>query len=129
MIIGFPDDTARVNALLGGQVEAIDNLPASQIASVKGNGNLRVVISETGAWQPFTMRVDAAPFDDVRVRQAFRLIVDRQQMVDQVLSGQGRDRQRPLRALRPVLRQGPPAARAGPRAGQVAAQGRPAART
>src|SRR3712207_4538313 len=36
------------------------------------------------------MRVDASPFDDVRVRQAFRLIVDRQQMVDQVLSGQGR---------------------------------------
>ncbi len=90
VIIGFSDDTARVNALLGGQVEAIDNLPASQIASVKGNPNLRVVISETGAWQPFTMRVDATPFDDVRVRQAFRLIVDRQQMVDQVLSGQGR---------------------------------------
>src|SRR3712207_8298026 len=36
------------------------------------------------------MRVDAAPFDDVRVRQAFRLIVDREQMVQQVLSGQGR---------------------------------------
>jgi len=90
VIIGFPDDTARTNALLGGQVEAIDNLPASQIESVKGNSGLRVLISETGAWQPFTMRVDAAPFDDVRVRQAFRLIVDRKQMVEQVLSGQGR---------------------------------------
>jgi peptide/nickel transport system substrate-binding protein len=90
VIIGFPSATARVNALLGGQVEAIDNLPASQIASVQANPNLAVVISETGAWQPFTMRVDAAPFDDNRVRQAFRLIVDREQMVQQVLSGQGR---------------------------------------
>ena len=36
------------------------------------------------------MRVDQAPFDDVRVRQAFRLIVDREQMVQQVLSGEGR---------------------------------------
>jgi peptide/nickel transport system substrate-binding protein len=90
VIIGFPDDTARVNALLGGQVDAIDNLPASQISSVRSNPNLAVLISETGAWQPFTMRVDAAPFDDVRVRQAFRLIVDRDQMVQQVLSGQGR---------------------------------------
>jgi peptide/nickel transport system substrate-binding protein len=89
-IIDFPDDTARVNALLGGQVEAIDNLPAAQLSSVKSNGNLRVLVSETGAWQPFTMRVDASPFDDVRVRQAFRLIVDRKQMVQQVLSGQGR---------------------------------------
>ncbi len=36
------------------------------------------------------MRVDTPPFNDVRVRQAFRLIVDRKQMVEQVLSGQGR---------------------------------------
>jgi peptide/nickel transport system substrate-binding protein len=36
------------------------------------------------------MRVDSPPFNDVRVRQAFRLIVDRNQMVEQVLSGQGR---------------------------------------
>jgi peptide/nickel transport system substrate-binding protein len=89
VIIDFPDDTARVNALLGGQVDVIDNLPAAQIQSVKSNPNLRVLSSETGAWQPFTMRVDQAPFDDVRVRQAFRLIVDREQMVQQVLSGQG----------------------------------------
>jgi peptide/nickel transport system substrate-binding protein len=90
VIIDFPDDTARVNALLSGQVDAISNLPASQIASVKGNPNMRVLISQTGAWQPFTMRIDASPFDDNRVRQAFRLMVDRDQMVQQVLSGQGR---------------------------------------
>ena len=89
-IIDFPDDTARVNALLGGQVDAIDNLPAAQVNSVKSNPNLRVLISQTGAWQPFTMRVDAPPFNDNRVREAFRLIVDRKQMVEQVLSGQGR---------------------------------------
>jgi peptide/nickel transport system substrate-binding protein len=89
-IIDFPDATARVNALLGGQVDAIDNLPAAQLQSVKSNPNLKVLVSHTGAWQPFTMRVDAAPFSDNRVRQAFRLIVDRNQMVEQVLSGQGR---------------------------------------
>ena len=35
------------------------------------------------------MRVDTSPFDDPRVRQALRLIVDRQQMIDQTLSGFG----------------------------------------
>jgi peptide/nickel transport system substrate-binding protein len=90
VIIDFPATEARVNALLSGQVDAIDNLPAAQVESVRANPQLAVLISETGAWQPFTMRVDAAPFDDVRVRQAFRLIVDREQMVQQVLSGQGR---------------------------------------
>jgi peptide/nickel transport system substrate-binding protein len=88
-IIDFPDDTARTNALLGGQVEAINNVPGAQLASIRGNPNLKVLSSPTGAWQPFTMRIDAAPFDDVKVRQAMRLIVDRDQMVQQVLSGQG----------------------------------------
>jgi peptide/nickel transport system substrate-binding protein len=89
-IIDFTDDTARVNALLGGQVDAIDNLPTGQIAQVQGNSALKVLISHTGQWQPFTMRIDQAPFSDVRVRQAMRLIVNRPQMVEQVLSGQGR---------------------------------------
>ena len=89
-IIDFTDDTARVNALLGGQVDAIDNLPTGQIAQVQGSSSLKVLISHTGQWQPFTMRIDQAPFNDVRVRQAMRLIVNRPQMVEQVLSGQGR---------------------------------------
>ncbi|MGH2891187.1 MAG: ABC transporter substrate-binding protein, partial [Solirubrobacteraceae bacterium] len=76
--------------LLGGQVQAIDNLPTGQIAQVQGNSGLKALISHTGEWQPFTMRVDQPPFNDVRVRQAMRLIVNRPQMVEQVLSGQGR---------------------------------------
>jgi peptide/nickel transport system substrate-binding protein len=90
VIIDFTEPTAKVNALLGGQVEAINNVPFSQLSSIQGNPELRAVISETGSWQPFTMRVDAPPFDDNRVRQAMRLLVDREQMVQQVLSGQGR---------------------------------------
>ncbi len=90
VIVDFTQDTAKVNALLSGQVQVIDSLPAAQLAQVKANSALRVVTSPTGLWQPFTMRADQKPFDDVRVRQAFRLIVDRPQMVEQVLAGQGR---------------------------------------
>jgi peptide/nickel transport system substrate-binding protein len=90
VIIDFPEDTPRVNALLSGQVDAITGLPPGQIAQVKSNDQFKVLISETGGWQPFTMRVDQEPFKDVRVRQAMRLLVDREQMIEQVLSGQGR---------------------------------------
>lgn len=88
-IIDFPDDTARVNALLGGQVDAIDQLPLGQVNVVKANPAIKVLESSTGSWLPFTMRVDQEPFNDPKVRQAFRLIVDRKQMVDQVLGGHG----------------------------------------
>src|SRR6185312_14859015 len=88
-ISDITDDTARLNALRGGQVDCISVLPSSQVATVQGNPSLRTLIGATGNWQPFTMRVDQPPFNDVRVRQAFRLIADRQQLVEQALNGQG----------------------------------------
>lgn len=84
----FADDSAKVNALQAGQIQTIDNLPYNLIDTIKGAGG-GVLVADTGAWVPFTMRVDAEPFSDVRVRQAMRLIVDRQQMIDQTLSGFG----------------------------------------
>jgi peptide/nickel transport system substrate-binding protein len=89
-IIDFADDTAKVNALLGNQADCVTNLPAAQLSQIQGSSGLKALISQCGAWQPFTMRVDSAPFNDVRVRQAMRLIVDRRQMIDQALLGQGR---------------------------------------
>ena len=120
-IIDFPDDTARVNALLGQQVDAVSNLPAAQIAQAQGNSALKVLVSETGAWQPFTMRVDQAPFDDKRVRQAMRLIVDREQMIQQALSGQGRVANDLYSPFDPAYNKDL-AQRAGSRPGQVAAE-------
>jgi peptide/nickel transport system substrate-binding protein len=89
VIIDFPDETARINALLSGQVHAIDNVPFAQTRVLGMTPGLKTLVAKTGAWLPFTMRVDQAPFDDVRVRQAMRLIVDRPQMIEQALSGQG----------------------------------------
>ncbi|HET6945716.1 MAG TPA: ABC transporter substrate-binding protein [Gaiellaceae bacterium] len=90
VIIDFPDDTARVNALLGGQVDAITDVPPAQVAVVTGHSGTKVLESPSAAWTPICMRVDAAPFTDVRVRQAMRLIANRPQMVAQALSGHGR---------------------------------------
>ena len=98
------------------------DVPAAQVATVEAKG-AKVLNSKTGGWIPLCMAIDMPPFDDVRVRQAMRLIVDRQGMIDQILSGYGFDGQRPLRTLRRRLRQRPAAARAGHRPGQVAAEG------
>jgi peptide/nickel transport system substrate-binding protein len=89
VLIDFPDDTARVNALLGGQVDAIDSVPYGQTRVIEQNKNVKLLNNKSGQWLPFTMRIDQAPFTDVRVRQAFRLIVDRDQMIKQAISGFG----------------------------------------
>jgi peptide/nickel transport system substrate-binding protein len=89
-IINFPSDAAKVNALLSGQIEAMADVPFAQIPVVKGRRNLRIYTGLTGAWTPLCMRVDVAPFNDVRVRRAFRLLINRPQVVRQGLSGYGR---------------------------------------
>jgi peptide/nickel transport system substrate-binding protein len=89
VIIDFPDDTARVNALLGGQIDAMTDVPPAQVAVVNGHSGTKVLESPSAAWTPICMRVDAAPFTDPRVRQAMRLIANRPQMVQQALAGHG----------------------------------------
>ena len=86
-IINFPSDAAKVNALLSGQVEAMADVPFAQVPVVKSRG--KILVSPTGAGTPLCMRVDTPPFNDVRVRRAFRLLINRPQVVQQGLSGYG----------------------------------------
>ncbi|MBV9133820.1 MAG: ABC transporter substrate-binding protein [Chloroflexi bacterium] len=83
------DDTARLNALLSGQVEVLSLLLPSQVAQVEQTSGLKVWNSRSGAFAPITMRVDTPPFDDVRVRQALRLCLNRDQVLEEGFSGFG----------------------------------------
>ena len=57
-MIEFADDTARMNALNGGQIDAMSQLPKSQAKVVEATDGLALLNAETGAWRPFTMRID-----------------------------------------------------------------------
>lgn len=87
-ITDFSDSTAQINALKGGQIDAMTDLPANQVQAVKSSG-VDALISQTGGWIPICMAIDLPPFTDPRVRQAMRLIVDRQQILEQIGSGYG----------------------------------------
>jgi peptide/nickel transport system substrate-binding protein len=92
-MFSIPDTSARMNALLGGQVDAAIAVPYSQGVQYLGQGNsapIRIMVTETPQEVYFTMGVAHKPFDDVRVRQAMRLIVNRPQMIEQVQFGLGK---------------------------------------
>ena len=88
LINDFADENTQISALLAGQVDVIDLLSYQSIEAVK-HGGMNVSPQMEVRWNPFTMRVDTAPFNDVRVAQAFRLIPDRQEMLDLVFGGHG----------------------------------------
>jgi peptide/nickel transport system substrate-binding protein len=89
-ITDFPDVTARVNAVQSGQVDVIDQIPPSLVGSLRGASGVELLIArETGLFNPITMQVDTPPFNDVRARQAMRLIADRHQLIQLSLGGYG----------------------------------------
>jgi peptide/nickel transport system substrate-binding protein len=89
-IIDFADSDAMINALLADQIDLAADIPSASVETVKGTDGYAVLNSAGGGWLTISMAVDQEPFTDVRIRQAMRLIVDRDAMVEQVLAGYGR---------------------------------------
>ncbi len=89
-ILDIDDPNARMNALIAGQVQAIADVPYTQTNVITQQPSLVLFNNEGGGWLTLCMRIDQEPFTDVRVRQAFRLIVDRNQMLENALGGFGR---------------------------------------
>jgi peptide/nickel transport system substrate-binding protein len=87
VITDFTDETSQLNALQSGQVNLVNQLSAVSIPAARSAG--QVLIAQGGAMTPFVMRCDRPPFNDVRVRQAMRLVVDRPQMNNIVFGGHG----------------------------------------
>jgi peptide/nickel transport system substrate-binding protein len=89
VLIDTSDPTARLNALLGGQVDAIDELTFADAKAQQNAGNIRVMAAQGSNMVPIYMATDMEPFTDVRVRQAMRLIAGRPQLIQTALDGTG----------------------------------------
>jgi peptide/nickel transport system substrate-binding protein len=85
----FPDLTAEVQNLLSGTTDVMSDVQQAdfkRIASAPGVIGQRV---SSGRFVNVVMRMDTKPFDDVRVRNALAMAVDRDTLVDLVLEGLG----------------------------------------
>ena len=89
VIINFADETSMVNALQANQVDCVTPLSNQSVAALRSAG-LNSLIAEGSAWLPFIMRVDVPPFNEVEVRRAFKLMIDRPAMRRAVFGGKGR---------------------------------------
>jgi peptide/nickel transport system substrate-binding protein len=88
VITEYADFTSQVNALLSNSVDIIGAIPPSSVPSLRSESGITILAYTTGQWNPFTMRMDKPPFDNVKVRQAMRLIVDRTNIIDSAYDGE-----------------------------------------
>jgi peptide/nickel transport system substrate-binding protein len=88
-VLAIKDVTARTNALNTGQIHAMDRCDLKTVHLLKRNNKLEV--TQVTGTQHYTMPmfVDVAPFDDVNVRMALKLAVDRKELVEKILRGFG----------------------------------------
>ncbi|MGN6357739.1 MAG: ABC transporter substrate-binding protein [Novosphingobium sp.] len=89
-ILEFKDHTARVAALLAGQIDLANGILPEHAALVRQDARASILVSKTNGWQSFDMNTKIGPFVDERVRRAFRLIADREELVRRALQGEGR---------------------------------------
>ena len=83
------EPVASVSAIKSGEVDVLLNVDPSTIPSVKDDPNVQLVNTAASNSMTLSMWVDTPPFDDPRVREAMKLAVDRQAMVNTVLLGFG----------------------------------------
>lgn len=88
-MISIPDATSRLNALMGGQVDAIENMLFTDARAQRDSKSIQVVISPSAACMPFYMQMDQKPFDSPDVRKAMGLAANRTQTVNLALAGLG----------------------------------------
>jgi peptide/nickel transport system substrate-binding protein len=88
--IAINDNNARMNALLTGQVDAINRIDFKSEALLKANPMLRIQEVTGNQHYTFPMLTNVAPFNDANVRKALKYGINRQELVDKVLQGHGR---------------------------------------
>ncbi|TCP53018.1 peptide/nickel transport system substrate-binding protein [Tamaricihabitans halophyticus] len=87
--VPMEDDYARVTALRSATVDMIDYVPATHFGVIQSNPKLRLVSDNTFGFGWVGFVTSKPPFDDVRVRKAVALALDRQSILDTAFLGNG----------------------------------------
>jgi peptide/nickel transport system substrate-binding protein len=85
----IPEMSVRIAALQASDIDVLWDLPLDQVKDVGSQAGLRADSIPTASWDGAVMHNGIPPFNDVKVRQAFQLGVNKADLVELVLFGQG----------------------------------------
>ena len=91
VILSTPDSATRMAAFRTGQSDFLPVFSPSEVEAVRKTNPTALVQALTPSMTPFGLALaqDRPPFNDVRVRRALSMAVDRQKQVDTVFEGAG----------------------------------------
>ncbi|AIF51129.1 peptide ABC transporter substrate-binding protein [Pelosinus sp. UFO1] len=77
----IPDNTIMLTLLKAGELDIMANVPFSQYEQVKSIEGVKVVSTPAMIWEHLDFNLDNPLFQDVRVRQAISLGIDKQALI------------------------------------------------
>jgi D-galactose transport system substrate-binding protein len=84
------EPTVRLTGLRTGELHMINDIPLDRVAEIEGDSNFQVVTWFPLNWDFVNLNHDFEPFKDQRVRLAFDLMIDKEQLMQGALWGQGK---------------------------------------
>jgi peptide/nickel transport system substrate-binding protein len=89
-LVKSPDSTSAVTALRSGDLDMLWSVPASEVQQIEGDSTLQVIKpAVTGQYVSWEVDTKAAPFNDVRARQALAYSIDREAILKAAYYDQG----------------------------------------
>lgn len=85
----IPESAARMAALESGAVDIVWSMPYESVEKFKNHPTVRTDGVSTPTWDGVILNNARPPFNDVRVRQALALTIDKAAIVELALFGQG----------------------------------------
>ncbi len=82
-----PDASDRIARLLAGRVDVVDEVPLERVDALRAEKAIRVFAGPSLRVLFLTLRVTEPPFSDPRVREAFDLALDRDELVTRAYDG------------------------------------------
>ena len=83
------DSSARINALVSGQIDAINRVDHKAVALLSKSSKVQIVRAAGGWHTVLAMECDKAPFDNPDIRLALKYATDREQILKAMFSGYG----------------------------------------
>ncbi len=89
-VIAINDAAARMNALMTGQVDAVNRVDVKTEALLKANPMVNIMEVTGNQHYTFPMLTNTDPFSDMNIRKALKHGINREEMVEKILLGHGK---------------------------------------